>query len=279
MRFQENVYFDDSGAAIIKTYRSTAAERKDYYFEHHHTECEICLCVKGSGIYAVGDKRYKFCAGDAFLFGSNEAHCITDTFDDIELLNLQFEPRILWESRENAVLLSLFNSRNQRFSNKFDDERRIFELMHCLEAELEEKRAGYKVAARSLVFSMLIHFLREYDCVSTEKGEVKLGASSERMSAVMDYINENLDKKLTLRDIADVACMTPTYLSAVFKKFNGVSPWEYITIKRVDRAIDMIKSTDMTKIEIAERCGFSSPSHFYKAFREITGKNPKDFAR
>ena len=58
MRFQENVYFDDSGAAIIKTYRSTAAERKDYYFEHHHTECEICLCVKGSGIYAVGDKRY-----------------------------------------------------------------------------------------------------------------------------------------------------------------------------------------------------------------------------
>ena len=89
MRFQENTYFDDSGAAIIKTYRSTAAERKDYYFEHHHTECEICLCVKGSGIYAVGDKRYEFCAGDAFLFGSNEAHCITDTFDDIELLNLQ----------------------------------------------------------------------------------------------------------------------------------------------------------------------------------------------
>ena len=69
------------------------------------------------------------------------------------------------------------------------------------------------------------------------------------------------------------------YFSSVFKKFNGVSPWEYITIKRVGRAIDMIKSTDMTKIEIAERCGFSSPSHFYKAFREITGKNPKDFAR
>ena len=279
MRFQENVCFDDSGASIIKTYRSTAAERKDYYFEHHHTECEICLCVKGSGIYAVGNKKYEFCAGDAFLFGSNEAHCVTDTFDDIELLNLQFEPRILWESRENDVLLSLFNARSQRFSNKFEDDCRIFELMHALETELEEKRAGYRVAARSLVFSMLLHFLREYDCVSCQRGEVRLGASSERMSAAMDFINENLEKKLTLRDIADVACMTPTYFSSVFKKFNGISPWEYITIKRVDRAIDMIKSSDMTKLEIAERCGFSSPSHFYKAFREITGKNPKDFVR
>ena len=279
MRFQENVYYDDSGTVIIKTYRSTAADRKGYYFEHHHTECEICLCVKGRGIYAVGDKKYEFYAGDAFLFGSNEAHCITDTIDDIELLNLHFEPRILWESRENAVLLSLFNARNQRFSNKFEDDRRIFNLMHSLEAELEEKRAGYKVAAKSLVFSMLLHFLREYDCVSLERGEVKLGVSTERMSAAMDFINENLEKKLSLRDIADVACMAPAYFSSVFKKFNGVSPWEYITIKRVGRAIDMIKSTDMTKMEIAERCGFSSPSHFYKAFREVTGKKPKDFAR
>ncbi|MBQ8409961.1 MAG: helix-turn-helix domain-containing protein [Clostridia bacterium] len=277
MRFNENVYFDDSGAVMIKTYRSAAVSRKNYYFEHHHTECEVCLCVRGGGIYTVGDKRYEFCAGDAFLFGSNEAHCITDTFDDIELLNLQFEPRILWENRENTVLLALFNARNQRFDNKFQDERKIFDLMHALEAELSEKRAGYGVAARSLVFSMLIHFLREYDCVSCEQGALKLGSSAEKMSAAMDFINENLEKKLSLKSIADVACMTPTYFSSVFKKFNGISPWEYITIKRVDRAIHMIRSTDMTKVEIAERCGFSSPSHFYKAFREITGKSPKDF--
>lgn len=278
MRFNENTYYDDSGAAMIRTYRSCAVKRENYYFEHHHTECEICFCVKGGGSYAVGSKRYDFCTGDFFLFGSNEAHCITDTVDDIELLNLHFEPRILWESRENTELLSLFNARSEQFSNKFEANSVVYELMLQLEAELGEKHVGYRTISKGIVFSILIHLLREYDRFYFGQSVLKLGPSTEKMSAAMDFINENLDKKLSLREIADVACMTPTYFSSVFKKFNGISPWDYITIKRVNRAIDMIKSTDMTKLEIAEKCGFSSPSHFYKVFREITGKNPKDFA-
>ena len=73
--------------------------------------------------------------------------------------------------------------------------------------------------------------------------------------------------------------MTQTYFSSVFKKFNGVSPWEYITIKRVEMAIELLKSTDMTKLEIAEKCGFKSSANFYKAFNNITGKKPKDFTK
>ena len=67
--------------------------------------------------------------------------------------------------------------------------------------------------------------------------------------------------------------MAETYFSSVFKKFNGISPWEYITIKRVENAVELIKNTNMTKLEIAEKCGFSSSSNFYKAFFNITGKN------
>ena len=71
--------------------------------------------------------------------------------------------------------------------------------------------------------------------------------------------------------------MTQTYFSSVFKKYNGITPWEYITIKRVEMAINLLKTSDMSKLEIAERCGFSSSSNFYKAFLKITGKHPKDF--
>ena len=63
-----------------------------------------------------------------------------------------------------------------------------------------------------------------------------------------------------------------------FKKFNGISPWEYITIKRVENAVELIKNTNMTKLEIAEKCGFSSSSNFYKAFFNITGKKPSDYS-
>ena len=76
---------------------------------------------------------------------------------------------------------------------------------------------------------------------------------------------------------AKVGFNDPNYFSAVFKKFNGVSPWDYITIKRVEKTVEMLKTTDLTKLEIAERCGFTSSSNFYKAFYHITGKSPSDY--
>ena len=95
----------------------------------------------------------------------------------------------------------------------------------------------------------------------------------------MLFIDNNLEKKLTLKEISSVVCMAETYFSSIFKKYNGISPWEYITIKRVEKAIDLLKSSNMTKIEIAEKCGFSSSSNFYKAFFNITGKKPTDYAQ
>ena len=58
---------------------------------------------------------------------------------------------------------------------------------------------------------------------------------------------------------------------------NGISPWDYITIKRVERAVELLKTTELTKLEIAERCGFSGSSNFYKAFAHVTGKKPGDY--
>ena len=52
--------------------------------------------------------------------------------------------------------------------------------------------------------------------------------------------------------------MTPTYFSSVFKKFNGLSLWDDITIKRVEKAIQILKTTDMIKLEIP-----SQPYAFY----------------
>ena len=97
------------------------------------------------------------------------------------------------------------------------------------------------------------------------------------LKEAIEYINDNLTGRLTLEGIAAKACMTPTYFSSVFKKYNGISPWEYITIKRVEMAIEILKTTGLSKLRVAEMCGFSSSSSFYKAFSAVTGKRPKDY--
>ncbi len=280
MRFFETILTDTAGNAVLKTFHSSVAPIKRGVREHHHTECELSLFLSGKGTYLVKDRSYEFSAGDMFLFGSNEAHCITEVTAELDLLNIQFEPRILWEQKENVELLNLFAARSKHFSHKFSPADSVLaESILQIEKELIERRAGFAVQAKGILLGCLVHILRGYDYVQPEKAVGKYSSNIENLKEAMTFIDKNLEGKITLAQIADKACLAPTYFSALFKKFNGLSPWDYITIKRVERSIEMLRSTDMTKLEIAEKCGFSSSSNFYKAFLKVTGKHPSHFAK
>ena len=268
---------DDCGRPVIKTYHSILGACTRPYRAHHHTECELSIFLRGDGIYAMQGKEYPFSAGDIFLFGTGETHSITEIRTDMEVLNVHFEPRILWEHSDTAELLGLFSSRSDSFENRFADEGgEIQKKILALECEIAEKKPCFSINARYLLFSILSELIRRYNCVKPAAPAAST-AGARNLRRAIDYIGENLSEPLTLAAIADVAYMSPTYFSAVFKKLNGISPWEYITIKRVEKAVHMLKTTDLTKIEIAERCGFSGASNFYKMFRRVTGKRPSDF--
>ena len=278
MRMHETAITDDYGNILIRSYHSLLPKGSRAYREHHHTECELSLFLSGRGIYTVHGRSYEFEAGSVFLFGSNEAHCITEIYEDFNLLNIQFEPRLLWERSETVELLNLFAARSKQFQNQITkDDRELSRLILALEREVTEQRVCCAVQAKYMLFSALVHIMRQYDYINSEKTLSAPSSATGSLKRAIRYINDNLDRKLTLREIAEVACMTPTYFSALFKRFNGVSPWEYITIKRVEKTVEMLRTTDLTKLEIAERCGFSSSSNFYKAFYHITGKSPSDF--
>ena len=279
MRTNEYFLTDDCGRSVIKTYHSVLSACSRVYREHHHTECELSVFLRGRGVYAMQGKTYPFRAGDVFLFGSNEAHSITEIYEDMEVLNLHFEPRLLWEHGDTAELLGLFTSRGENFENRFAGANEtLIPMMLSLEREIREKEACHFITAKYLLFSILAEIIRRYGCVKQSAAPSASSAQAKNVRRAIDYIGENLDQPLTLSMLADVAFMSPTYFSSVFKRLNGISPWEYITIKRVERAVEMLKSTDMTKLEIAERCGFSGASNFYKMFYRITGKRPGDFA-
>ena len=277
---KEYLLSDGCGRAVIKTYHSSLHACKRPYRAHHHTECELSVFLKGAGIYAMEKTSYPFRAGDVFLFGTGETHSITEISEDMEVLNVHFEPRILWEHSDTAELLGLFSSRSDNFENRFrDGSGTLCEMILSLEREIEQKQSCSLITAKYLLFSILATLIRRFDCVRTDASPATPSAQVKNLRRAIDYIGENLSEPLTLSAIADVAYMSPSYFSSVFKRLNGISPWEYITIKRVEKAVEMLKSTDLSKLEIAERCGFSGASNFYKMFLRITGKRPSDFTK
>ena len=278
MRDCENILTDDYGNVVIRTYHSKLPSCTRPYRAHHHTECELSVFLRGRGVYAVQERQYSFEAGSVFLFGSDEAHCITEIHEDFDLLNVHFEPRLLWGHSATSELLCLFAARSRRFTNHIAvGDRVLIDTVLAIERELTQRQVCCAVQARYLLFSALTHIIRSYDYVTSEKSVSAPSSVTGNIKRAIRYIDENLETRLTLQDIAAVACLTPTYFSSVFKKLNGTSPWEYITIKRVERAVELLKTTELTKLEIAERCGFSGSSNFYKAFAHVTGKKPGDY--
>ena len=74
-----------------------------------------------------------------------------------------------------------------------------------------------------------------------------------------------------------MAHVSPSYFSAVFKRYNGLPPVEYVVGQRVRRAVELIRTTDLPLAEIAAVCGFNNTANFYKAFRRVTGRTPASY--
>ena len=103
------------------------------------------------------------------------------------------------------------------------------------------------------------------------------GLSRERLSRVCDYIETHLDDRLTLANLAGVACLSPYHFSRSFKQAVGVGPQRYVMHRRVERAKALMRRTDRPLALIAQEVGFADQSHLTAVFRREIGVTPGQF--
>jgi AraC family transcriptional regulator len=96
---------------------------------------------------------------------------------------------------------------------------------------------------------------------------------------VHDYIAVHFDQKITNASLAQIAGLSTAHFCTAFKQAEGVSPHRYVLQYRVQRAQQLLTSTDMSGAEIADAVGFSNQSHCIQYFREIVGVTPSDYRR
>lgn len=98
-----------------------------------------------------------------------------------------------------------------------------------------------------------------------------------RAMELLQFIEENYSRKLTLKELAEVACMHPNYLCSSFRKRMNMTVFEYVERVRFHHALEYIRQGKMMFSEIAELTGFSSLQAFSKNFRKIYGVSPRNF--
>ena len=102
---------------------------------------------------------------------------------------------------------------------------------------------------------------------------------TQRLKRVLDYIDGNLGRQLTLDQLAAEACLSPFHFSRLFRRATGLAPHRYVTGRRVQAAKDALALAGPSLIDIALDKGFGSLDNFIRVFRKNTGLTPGQYRR
>jgi len=100
-----------------------------------------------------------------------------------------------------------------------------------------------------------------------------------RIEKVINYVDDNIDKQISLDDLADVAGLNDQVFRILFKKTTGHTPTNYIIAQRISIATNLFALENLTVSNVADRVGFKNKSYFVRKFKEIMGVTPGTYAK
>ena len=233
---------------------------------HCHDFYEILFVVNGRGRYILEGAEIPVAPGTLLIARPLEYHCIKIEADQsYERYRIHFnaaailpDMRALFDEAINTGEVNAYTA--FPFSEPLIS---LFERFSNAESMPAEKRELYM----KLILSELLMLLSISDGRAQRVDDGELGAR------VIKYLNENIERNISLDTLAKRFFVSKYYLCRAFKKHNGISVHGYINKKRVMLAKQLIESGE-TASGAAYRVGFGDYSAFYRAYVKVTGEPP-----
>lgn len=136
---------------------------------------------------------------------------------------------------------------------------------------------AYPILAESLAMALTTETIKKLSPRASDRmGRKKNGLTKARKQRVIDFADANIDRLITLSDLANVANLSKYHFCRSFKLSTGMTPARFMLTKRIDRAKRLLKD-GVSIAEVSLLCAFSSQAHFTSAFKQVVGMTPGQF--
>lgn len=149
-------------------------------------------------------------------------------------------------------------------------------IVQALKADLAAKCPAGRLYGESFGTSLAVHLVKSFSVVPLKKPDLAT-FSRKKQQEVLDFIEAHLDTDIQLEDLAKIAGISKFYFCHLFKQAIQIPPHQYIIRRRIERAKQLLKHSDLTTVEIALSCGFAHQSHLSRHFKRIVGISPQKF--
>lgn len=250
------------------SYGTCLPKPNDLNVRHCHDFYEILYVIDGNGKFVIEGREYLLSPHTLVVIPPLEYHYVDLNLDaNYERCVIHFtESDVLFECRD---LLQGFKRNGEDYTNFYISNMNstpivsIFEQLEYSENIPESQRLFYI----KMLVSELIVLLSATNCDKVSLEDADLGAR------VIRYLNEHIEKDISLDKLAKRFFVSKYYLCRAFKRHNGISVHGYVNQKRVMYAKQLIEAGE-TASRAAYRVGFGDYSAFYRAYVKIVGKSP-----
>ena len=249
------------------------------YAPHLHDEVEIVFVISGSVSITVSNENFKLNTNDFIIINSKEIHCFHKAYNNNIVLIIQNDSNIPVMSHTNIGKVR-FQCNSVNFK-KEDELKAIDEIRNNLASiifEICTKKKHYELSLFSMLLRIFTIIFRKFPYHVIDDKALKFGNENlNRISTVFQYIDKNYMYDISYRDAASLLHINEYYFSHLFKKYVGMSFGKYLTKIRVEKAKNLLMSSEKPITEIASECGFANVKMLSRAFRSIEGCSPSQY--
>ena len=257
------------------------------YPRHRHEFWEVVIVTQGSGTMLFESRTLSIRVGDVFVIARDQIHAFEQTHS-LDLVNIVFDPDYIGSVHpllEDWMSLHALFAVGPRWkpgevpgeclhlgSTEYV---RCLDLVHRMEAELENQGEEARVAAFAY-FLLLITMLRRHCKPWAPAGSA---APVARINRAVQYIEKNFAERITLDELAASCHVSRRHFFRLFEQAVGVAPMEYIKKVRLQKAAEMLLTSDANVTEVAFACGFNDSNYFSTLYHKEFSVSPSRFKR
>lgn len=241
--------------------------------EHGHDYYEFAICNKGEIIHNLNnDNPVRLKKKSAFFITPNDRHSI-EAITGATHINISFIPELFIELckffqlsnksetfKNRTILLT-----NDEFSSIVKQTDKVLQMAHNKDNE-------------KLYVASLNHLVEEifYIFLTRNNNDEKI---PEWLRSFVDKVCTADYFEMQVKDLYALSNYSQPILTGMFRKYYGMSFVQYFTEAKISYACGLLKNTNLGLLEISNRIGFSSLSHFNAVFKKIVGDTPSNFRK
>lgn len=250
------------------------------FHAHWHFELELVLVTRGQLGMCINSDYRTLVAGDIAICTCEDIHYFENGSTDVEVLIIVFHPDLLGKTvdlnqKANAFVSFLDSATVEALGLDIDTMDTLRSCLLDIHREMQGQGREYELFVKAGILRAMA-LLARYAIKSALKGalDVSESAGMKLIKKALHYIELHYMEDITLDDISAHLNVSPFYFSRVFSQITGQTFKNYLNTVKVEKAQNLIRTTETPILDVAYDCGFNSIRTFNRVFRNIKGYTP-----